>query len=272
MTPRVTAFVLATSLAAAGSARADETTFCNTFITSLPYTINVQGHYCFNRNLSVNITTGNAITINADYVVLDLNNFKLGGGAAGPATDAIGISAFQRSNTTIRNGNIRGFAHGIVVDGSLGTKAQNVTIENNVVDGNYKTGINVFGENIVVRHNLVTNTGGSTSANLYCEFDGGRIEGISTRERGCVLAGGGPIVIHDNNVLRTGMVSPPGEVHGIMGNGALVRNNTVFQVMDNSGGKGIGAMICRDNNVTGVSTGTADNYQCTYLDGVNSSH
>jgi hypothetical protein len=82
------------------SATADETTFCNAFITSLPYTITVQGHYCFNRNLSTTITTGAAIRINADFVVLDLNNFKLGGGGAGPATQAVGILALNRSNIT----------------------------------------------------------------------------------------------------------------------------------------------------------------------------
>ena len=97
----------------AGTASADETLYCNTTITTLPFTITTQGHYCFDRNLSTAITSGAAITIAADFVTLDLNNFKLGGGSAGLGTNAFGVYAFDRSNLTIRGGNIRGFAVGI---------------------------------------------------------------------------------------------------------------------------------------------------------------
>src|SRR5207237_1761864 len=93
---------------AATPADADDTTFCNPFITTLPYTISTQVHYCFDRNLSTAITTGNAITINSDFVVVDLNNFKLGGGSAGLGTNTNGIYATAHRNITIRNGNIRG--------------------------------------------------------------------------------------------------------------------------------------------------------------------
>jgi len=159
---RLTALlVLAGSMGLAGTAAADETTFCNTFITSLPFTIVTQGHYCFNRNLSTAITTGSAITINTDFVVLDLNNFKMGGGSAGLGTDTAGISAFNHSNITIRNGNIRGFRRGIrIVGGS------NHVIENNVLDGNTQYGVffddSVEATGVVVRNNLISNTGGST--------------------------------------------------------------------------------------------------------------
>jgi parallel beta-helix repeat protein len=142
-------------LAAATPARADETTFCNKFITSLPYTITVQGHYCFNRNLSTAITSGNAITIDVDFVVLDLNNFKLGGGAAGIGSDATGVRVLgSRSNATIRNGNVRGFRWGIAVEGGA-----NHVIENNVLDGNTQAGILADGDNTVVRDNIVTAVG-----------------------------------------------------------------------------------------------------------------
>jgi hypothetical protein len=160
---RLTALlVLAGSMGLAGTAAADETTFCNTFITSLPFTIVTQGHYCFNRNLSTPITTGSAITINVDFVVLDLNNFKLGGGSAGLGTDSAGISAFNHSNITIRNGNIRGFRRGIRIVGGA-----NHVIENNVLDGNTQYGVYLESgtqepSGVVVRNNLISNTGGST--------------------------------------------------------------------------------------------------------------
>src|SRR5438876_3313560 len=127
------AVLAASLLTAAGLAGADETTFCNAYITTLPYTITMQGHYCFDRNLSTAMTSGNAITINSDFVVVDLNNFKLGGGAAGLGTTTIGIHSDSHRNITIRNGNIRGFLVGIEFLG--GSSAGGNVIENNVLDG-----------------------------------------------------------------------------------------------------------------------------------------
>src|SRR5438552_5267849 len=82
----------------APSLMADETTFCNAYITTLPYTISAQGHYCLDRNLSTAMTSGAAITIAVDFVVLDLNNFKIGGGSAGAGTLTKGVYANNHSN------------------------------------------------------------------------------------------------------------------------------------------------------------------------------
>ena len=79
------------------SAAQAETTEC-TVITSLPYAINTQGIYCLKGNLESNMTSGNAITINTNNVVLDLNGYKIGGLAAGAGTNANGIFAGQRQN------------------------------------------------------------------------------------------------------------------------------------------------------------------------------
>src|SRR5262245_47728812 len=89
-----------------------ETVNC-TPITSLPAVITVQGIYCLTGNLNTAITSGTAITIDANNVVLDLNGFKLGGLAAGPGTLAFGIRAVNRANITIKNGTVRGFFYGI---------------------------------------------------------------------------------------------------------------------------------------------------------------
>src|SRR5437870_353667 len=53
-----------------------ETVNC-TPITTIPTVITVQGIYCFTGHLSTAITTGNAIDIQTNNVVLDLNGFKL---------------------------------------------------------------------------------------------------------------------------------------------------------------------------------------------------
>src|SRR6266545_2890279 len=145
---RMALLVLACLMGLAGTAAADETTFCNAFVTSLPYTIITQGHYCFNKNLSTAITTGAAITINVDFVVLDLNNFKLGGGAAGLDTDAVGVRSDNHRNITVRNGNIRGFKYGIWLGG---TAAGNLLVENNVLDGNTHRGVQTDGDSAVIR-------------------------------------------------------------------------------------------------------------------------
>src|SRR4051812_28346894 len=105
MKPTVAALTLIGLAGLAGTAGADETTFCNHFITTLPYTISPKGNYSFAPTLATATTAGNAITINSDFVVIDLNNFKLGGGAAGLSTQAVGISSFNHRNITIRNGN-----------------------------------------------------------------------------------------------------------------------------------------------------------------------
>ena len=80
--------VLLTLVVTVATARA-ETVNC-TAITSLPAVITVQGIYCFTGNLSTAITTGNAIEIQTNNVVLDLNGFKLGGLAAGAIIESCG--------------------------------------------------------------------------------------------------------------------------------------------------------------------------------------
>src|SRR5689334_16644739 len=93
-------------------ARADETTQCTAYITYLPYGISKQGHYCFDRNLSAPLFIGDAaIVIASDYVVLDMNNFKLGRGNPPAGEVTAGVLVYQNlKNITIRNGNIRGFS------------------------------------------------------------------------------------------------------------------------------------------------------------------
>ena len=100
-------FVLLALVLAAFQARA-ETVNC-TPITTLPAVITVQGVYCFKGNLATAMASGNAIDIQTNNVVLDLNGFKLGGLSAGLGTNTFGIYALDRQNITIRNGTIRGF-------------------------------------------------------------------------------------------------------------------------------------------------------------------
>jgi parallel beta-helix repeat protein len=240
---RLTALlVLAGSMGLAGTAAADETTFCNTIITSLPFTITTQGHYCFDRNLSTAITTGNAITINVDFVVLDLNNFKLGGGSAGLTTNTAGVSTSNHKNITIRNGNIRGFRRGIRIVGGA-----NHVIENNVLDGNTQYGVYLEDNDgggdspsgVVVRNNLISNTGGSTLGDYaYGIYDWawqGAAKSNLARDNvvtNVFSAAGTSSVVGinmrqaDHNMINLGDVSTSGQKWGTVA--SYNRDNTVF--------------------------------------------
>src|SRR5262245_9719378 len=121
--PTSTALRAAVGLTLALGARSAwaETIQC-TAIASLPYTISVQGVYCLAGDLSTGMTSGSAIVIATNNVVLDLNGHRIGGLAAGPGTQATGIYANDRQNITIRNGTIRGFYNGIYLGGGLGSQ------------------------------------------------------------------------------------------------------------------------------------------------------
>ncbi|HLQ22236.1 MAG TPA: hypothetical protein VK132_03475 [Gemmatimonadales bacterium] len=243
MKTRTALIVLAALMGLAGTAAADETTFCNFFITTLPYTITTQGHYCFNVNLSTAITTGNAITINSDFVVVDLNNFKLGGGSAGLATNAIGISSVAHRNITIRNGNIRGFKYGISLTGSGGGHL----IENNVLDGNTYYGVRAIGDLVVVRNNIVSNTGGTTTSTTWTYG---------------IYADGTVNLVRDNVIANTFSTNV---AYGTYGIGARVTDHNLVKMGAHTAGNAVGmwANQCRDNTVLSNTTGNA--FNCTQI-------
>jgi hypothetical protein len=131
-----------------------------TAITSLPTTITTQGIYCLTTDFSLNLLSGNAVTINVNNVTIDLNGHKIGNIAAGLGTTAQGFYAYQRANVTIKNGTIRGFLYGINLDGTYPLASQGHLVEDILADRNTCVGILVFGSDSVIRHNHVVATGG----------------------------------------------------------------------------------------------------------------
>jgi hypothetical protein len=76
-------------------------------IAAAPYTITQSGSYYLTTNL--NVASGNAITINANQVTLDLNGFTISSTEASPAgTGILLASSPLSSDVTIRNGHITG--------------------------------------------------------------------------------------------------------------------------------------------------------------------
>jgi hypothetical protein len=143
------------------SSTADEAK-CDHVITAIPFTISAQGHYCLGNDVATAATTGDAITIDANSVVLDLQGYKIGGQAAGLATTAVGVHVTNHSTVVVKNGLIRGFFYGVWFENSGGSN--NNLAANIRADGNTDGGIRMEGgENNTVRDCVVGSTGGTTA-------------------------------------------------------------------------------------------------------------
>ena len=231
---------------------ADETTHCNTFITSLPYTITVQGHYCLDRNLTAPLNTG-GIKIDSDFVWLDLNGFKIGHGTQ-DNDEAIHLFNHHH-NITIRNGLIRRFEAVVGSPVAIEGAGDQVTIEDVAID-DAGSGIKLTGAGNVVRR---------------CRLH--MMQNLLPFSAWGIWLDGGSAVVSDNVVadVQAGCYAP----HGIRvtGPGGFVSNNDVTAVADSFGcpGPGTGifledpSSVYRNNIVTKTSVpysgGTgADNY------------
>lgn len=207
---KVVRFALLACLALPARAPADETLICSHFITAVPVTIRVPGHYCFATDVRTRISTGHAITIEADDVLLDLNGFTLDGTAGGTGTLANGVFTIDRRDITVRNGTVRGFFNGLQL-GAGGARGAAITVERMRADRNV-VGIlvNGLGGGHVVRDNVVTNSGSSTDPDAR---NGG---GIAVR-------GGGDII---NNVVIHTFGDDPVAI-GLSGGLQTIVNNRV---------------------------------------------
>jgi hypothetical protein len=207
-------FVLLASGAIARPAHS-ETLTC-TAITTLPAIITQQGIYCLTGNLITSMVVGNAIDIQANSVMLDLNGFKLGG-QGGLGTNAFGIYALNRKNITVKNGTVRGFADGIVMEMNGGV-SQGHVVEDIRAEANTFVGINVQGSGNIVRNNQIVSTGGST------------VFGADASAFGIYVTGSGPRVLN-NDVIDT-TKQGNGYSAGILltqVSGALAVNNRITQ-------------------------------------------
>ena len=153
-----------------GTAVWAETTAC-TAITTVPFTITTPGIYCVTQDITTNLAAGNAIEIDASNVVLDLNDHKLGNLAAGLGTTARGIRAVNRTNITIKNGTVRGFEFGILLDKSGAGAPQGYIVEGIRADLITYTGIAVVGTGNIIRNNLIVATGGTTAFGANVDAD-----------------------------------------------------------------------------------------------------
>jgi len=146
-------------------------------IESLPFSITQSGSYYFTKNLNFTATSGNAITISASNVTVDLMGFTLSSSSA-VTGDAIRMNAGLR-NISVVNGVIAGTTT-VAVSGSAPNQTWTVT------PSGFANGINALG-----------NPEASS-----CQFSHLRISGC----RGTGLDGGEQAVVEQVTATQNGAI------------------------------------------------------------------
>jgi parallel beta-helix repeat protein len=233
---------------------------CTGFIDAVPATVSTQGTWCLRHDLNTAITSGAAITIAANNVTIDCNDFKVGGLTAGAGTATIGITADTRFNATVRHCNVRGFRYGFYFTNGGGHR-----IEDNGLDSNTLIGIFVESPGSTIRGNRVIDTGGSSTAlgdafgvSAYDGVDvlDNTINGVAATPDGSGNASSYGIFTHSNgdasvtgNRVRGLTASGTGITYGninVVSGRMIVRDNDV----QGSGVAGSVGVMCEDNQAT----------------------
>ncbi len=225
---------------------------CTGFITSVPTTITTQGTWCLSKDLSTAVTSGAAITIATNNVILDCNDFKLGGLAAGLATQTAGVYAVDRFNLTVRHCNVRGFLYGVQLEATSGASGGGHAVENNRFDGNTRTAVIVRGDGSVVRGNRIFDTGGATvgNGNAYGIATTYNVDVLDNTVSGVVATSGSVgSGIGIQTFLNTSNSVNGNRVNGVLGDGA----NTGTAMYNFSSAR----IAMRDNDLLGsAATGS----------------
>ncbi len=271
----VAALLLLAMLIPARHAQAETFNTCAGFIDSIPAVVGTQGVWCLRKDLATNLTGVNAIEIATNNATIDCNGFKLGNLAAGVGTFSVGIYAYERSNITVRNCNIRGFRWGIAVYGN--DPGSGVLVEDNILEGNTSYGIYAMNYDAIVQGNRVLNTGGSPGATynqaissmgdvIVNVIDG--VSGSTDVENSSafgIYAGGAGGSVQDGVVVRGNRIrnlvpTGAGNVRGISTASymSVVRDNVMVESVPTSGmGMYCNSGLLFDNVIVNFSTGNS---------------
>ena len=146
-------------------ARAD-TQAC-TVLDTLPATITVPGRYCLEQNFVQAFEFGDAITINADDVVLDCNDHQIR--ATSSASNATGISTSNaRRNVEVRNCQLDNFYVGMVFTGGVAEPgAVGNRIIGNTILRTRQVAMYVIGSANLVEGNRIALSSGNVNGVVY---------------------------------------------------------------------------------------------------------
>jgi hypothetical protein len=135
-------------------------------ISSLPKTITAPGNYCLGVNHTLTMTTGNAINIAANDVVLDCQNFTIRNLATANNGTSNAINITNRNSVTVKNCRIiGGFATGIWAyqNNTLPTQNYYINLLDNYIAGTYWYGILAYGSAIEIRNNRIYDVSGQVN-------------------------------------------------------------------------------------------------------------
>jgi hypothetical protein len=159
-------------------------------ISSVPYTINNSGYYYLTADLTLS-SGGTGIYLMADNVTINLMGYSLSYG--GPSNYwSVGVWMNGHSNVEVRNGTVRGFTQGgIMENSSAGAKNRviNVRALNNIGHGIFLHGSGHLVENCTAAHN-----------NVGIWIDSGEISGCVSANNSMGIWLQGPGSVLDNAV------------------------------------------------------------------------
>jgi hypothetical protein len=260
--------VFAFTCAVAGSSAFAETTVCDGAglpgsgagkITSVPIIISAPGVYCVTQKISSTLASGAAITINANSVLLDLNDFAIGNLGAGAGTTAVGIYSVDHQNIHIRNGVLRGFWMGVGLLNGTQTGLSTALSSGHIVEGivtdtSYLAGIVVEGPYATVKNNKIMNTIGSNAVNST-------LPGAQDNASAIIVGGGAGINVSGNQVFNTDCTNGCSTASNVTGidvgpsPGPVIADNILInQTLTTATTNGSIAIHFGSQNSTGAST------------------
>ena len=200
-------------------------------INNVPFTINSSGSYCLTRNVATSQSSGAAIEVNADNVVIDLKGFTIDGLGAGVTTRAEGVHALNRQGITVRNGRMVGFFVGVHLD--VTTSSGNHVVETLRLERSRWKAIKLEGADNVMRNNLILDTGGG----------GHHVDGVAACENGF----SGSVLALNNTIINVGVGEPDASPDGMMlyCTTSVAIGNRLVNVGDS--GISLSGGYCKDN-------------------------
>jgi hypothetical protein len=151
-------------LSVAGGAWAQAKSCQPLYACDLPY-IQSPGVFCLAEDVTVDISSGSAIEIHADDVVLDLDGHFILNSARDPGTSR-GIRASDQDRITVRNGSVRGFERGVDIQTTRRSTGLHV-LEDLHITACTQLGMYVHGAAALIRHNDVSDIGGVDTSNAH---------------------------------------------------------------------------------------------------------
>ncbi|MFG0275689.1 MAG: right-handed parallel beta-helix repeat-containing protein [Phycisphaerales bacterium] len=238
------------------------------FAADLPLTINQPGSYYLAENIAA---AGGGITVAASEVSIDLNGFALIGGT-GTAIQDSGV----QTNISVRNGSVRGWSGGIVLDSADGVLVESVRTSDNSAQGIW------IGSGVIRGCVSTRDVAGGSSSSYALAVNEGVVESCAVIEsagngiwlgahgaaRGCMVRS----VAFNGFLLGVGSTLSDSTVRtaggdGVLGStGVTVTNVSVYDATGNGIQVSVGSTVtnctlrlCDENGVNALGSATITN-------------